>query len=601
MTDTPTHRPAARPGLTDAELRATIYFAVGVTSESGERAYRLMVAGDNPGTTRVEVAQNSGYTIGTIQIDLGQHYQPNVRNGENAPADLMGAYQGWARAQHPDWVLTPEQLAQTTADLGRNGRQIASSGGRDVDATVKSHIDTFLASDAGVTWVHDRDVAQVDKLMDRAIAPLQRSDLYRNATADDQVRLAAMVAKTYNQNETLGGQLVDDIGRNRHRNVAAVNTAIGALDPSRSGPADYLEDGRNHALSGANVVVALRNAHPNSPLHPVWDHVTANPLVNPTRLDQDRAHPNLPGEYATVRRLFVNYEQAEPFIHALDRGGAYQQARTSQTQPGRFNDNGVYAAGNDFVTWDRQGNGHAFVRGVWSEVDRDDLSRVNQANRVVDLNIDRNGASERLLRVDRTAPPLRPEQGAPVTAQPAPVAAPPIANPARPAQPHTPTPAELDRGRGNEIGPIPAPGAPRPSGQPLGANDARDRNHPDHAAFGNIRGVLAADGRWNAEQCDNISAQLLCRHKVDPLSHGIDRVAIGRPTANGEVHVFAMYSPSGERGPHFHAQVEAHQAARVPATQSFDQLAQVSAQQNQQQIQGLSGPDSPGRGAQRMG
>lgn len=599
MTDTPQHRPAAPRGLTDSELRATIYFAMGVSSESGEAAYQLAVAGDRANTARIEAADRSGYSIGTIQTDLGQHYQPNVRGGENVPADLVNAYQSWARTHHPDWVLNQAQVTQTTADLGRNGPAIRADQGRDIDATVRTRLDSFLASEVGMTWVHDRDVAQVDKLMDRAIAPLQRSQLYRDAAGDDQVKLAAMVAKVYNQNQTQAQPILNALERGQYRSVTDVSNAIGALSPSAT---DYFQTGRDKALHGADVVNALRNSHPSSPLRPVWDHVTANPLINPTRLEQDRAHPNLPGEYATVRRLFVNYEQAESFIHALDRGGAYQQARTSQTRPGRFDDNGVYAAGNDFVTWDRQGNGHAYVRGVWSEVDRDDLSRVNQANRVVDLNIDRNGASERLLRVDRNAPPLRPEQGAPVTVQPAPASAAPIANPARPAPPapHTPTPAELDRGRGNEIGPSPAPGAPRPAGQPMGSNDARDRNHPDHAAFGAIRGVLAADGRWNAEQCDNISAQLLCRHKADPLSHGIDRVTIGRPTASGEVHVFAMYSPSGERGPHFHAQVEANQAARTPAAQSFDQLAQVGAQQTQQQAQGLSGPDSPGRGAQRM-
>ncbi|WP_337681512.1 MULTISPECIES: hypothetical protein [unclassified Lysobacter] len=53
--------------------------------------------------------------------------------------------------------------------------------------------------------------------------------------------------------------------------------------------------------------------------------------------------------------------------------------------------------------------------------------------------------------------------------------------------------------------------------------------------------------------------------------------------------------------PAIHAQVEANQAARVPAAQSFEQLAQVGAQQSQQQTQGLGGPDAPGRGGQRMG
>jgi hypothetical protein len=69
--------------LTDQELRATLYFAVGVTSESGYMAYQLAVAGDNPRTPTLDVADNSGCTIGTIQTDLGQHYQLNVPNSDN--------------------------------------------------------------------------------------------------------------------------------------------------------------------------------------------------------------------------------------------------------------------------------------------------------------------------------------------------------------------------------------------------------------------------------------------------------------------------------------------------------------------------------------
>ena len=52
-------QPQANPTLSDAELRAAIYFAVGVTSESGNRAYRLVVAGDRASTPRLEPADNS--------------------------------------------------------------------------------------------------------------------------------------------------------------------------------------------------------------------------------------------------------------------------------------------------------------------------------------------------------------------------------------------------------------------------------------------------------------------------------------------------------------------------------------------------------------
>ncbi|MBB3807873.1 hypothetical protein FHR51_004074 [Xanthomonas arboricola] len=140
--------------LTDQELRATLYFAVGVSSESGYAAYQLEVAGDNISTPLLESADNSGYTIGTIQTDLGQHYQPNMPNGENVPRDLVNAYQQWAQGQQQDLVLSQQQVDQTIADLGRNGRAIRVDAGRPLDAEVRSKLDTFLSSNEGISWVH---------------------------------------------------------------------------------------------------------------------------------------------------------------------------------------------------------------------------------------------------------------------------------------------------------------------------------------------------------------------------------------------------------------------------------------------------------------
>ncbi|KRD80216.1 hypothetical protein [Lysobacter sp. Root983] len=551
MTDN-NQQPAARRGLTDNEIRATIYFAVGVTSESGENPFRLAVAGDNPRTPRIEVAANSGYTFGTVQIDLGQHYQPNVRGGENVPADLVNAYQAWARQSRQAAVLTPAEAAEAISDLGRQGHEINRQGGTDLDPDVRRRLNGFLASDAGVTWGHNRDVAQVEKLMDNAIEPMRRSQLYRNASEDDQVRLVAMVAKVYNQNENEAGPILNTIARGGYRGVDQVSNAIGAISSSRT---DYLEEGRDKALQGARVVNALRNSHPGNPLHAAWDNVLDNPLVRPNRLDRDPQHPNLPGEYGTVRRLFANYQQALPFIDALDRGGSYQQAQLSREQPGRFVSNGVYASGNNFVTWDTRGNGHAYLNGGWSAIDRDDLQRVNRGNGVIDLNMDRGGGPKCLLTVDPRMPALRPGQ--------------------------------------------------RRADLSLDGDGAPGVGHVEQAALGRINGVLAADGRWTPEQCDNISAQLLCRHRLDSPGLALERVAIGHPTATGEVHVFAMHSTSGERGPHFYSHVEAGQAARVPASQSYEQLAQIGAQQSQQQsqqqTQGQGGQDAPSRGGHRMG
>jgi len=395
--------------LTDQELRATLYFAVGVTSESRYEAYRLVVAGDKASTPLLEPADRSGYSIGTIQTDLGQHYQPNDPNGENVPRELVNAYQGWARAQQvPQLVLTEDQAERAIADLGRDGDAIRGDGGRPLDADVKSRLDAFLSADAGVSWVHNRDVAQIEKLMDRAIAPLQRSDLYQNASLDDQVRLAAMVGKAYNQNEMRAAPMIRRLEGGEYHSVQDVSAAIDGFLPKRSGRTDYFETGRADALRGATVVNALRNADRESPLSTAWASVLADPLVNPSSLRADQARPNLQHEYPVIKNLFLHDDRAGAFIGALDRGATHQYGPTDRAHPERFTGPGFYAAGNDLVNWNRHGEGHAFLDGEWRSIARDDLTRARNADGTTDLNLRHEGQTQRLLHVDPQAPELRP-------------------------------------------------------------------------------------------------------------------------------------------------------------------------------------------------
>jgi len=62
MSATNPTRPAASQPLTDAELRSTLFFAVGVTSENGDRAFPKVLFADirrfgSPGRTQWFVPQ----------------------------------------------------------------------------------------------------------------------------------------------------------------------------------------------------------------------------------------------------------------------------------------------------------------------------------------------------------------------------------------------------------------------------------------------------------------------------------------------------------------------------------------------------------------
>ncbi len=383
------------PGLTDAELHAVSYFAIGLGSEGSiggrDVSNRLSFAGSTA-NGRMEPVANSGFSIGTLQTDLGQH--PEVAR------TLVAAYQDWARTNHPEWVLNANQQTQTIADLSRTGETIRAQGGREMDPAVKSHLDQFLRSDDGIRYVHNNDATQANKLMRDVYTPLRETDLYRNAAPDDQVRLAAIVGKAYNQSEVWGGRILDRIESGQYRSVADVSNGVGGL---LRGDRDYMQTGRDAALQGAEVVNALRNTHAQNPLNATWNNVlAAGPLVDPTRLNQDAARPNLPHEYATVKDLFLQKGEAPAFIQALDRGATSMHGRTDRQ--GAFNDDGLYAAGNNFVVWDRNGAGHAQIDGQWRDVQRDQLVRTQNADRTVDLSVNENGQRTPLLHVDPRAP-----------------------------------------------------------------------------------------------------------------------------------------------------------------------------------------------------
>ncbi|MGA7439294.1 MAG: peptidoglycan-binding domain-containing protein [Luteibacter sp.] len=362
------------PGLTDNEARALTYFAIGVASEGGDSSYRLAFAG-NIRNGVMDPVGNSGFSIGTLQTDLGQH--PEVATS------LTDAYQSWAQREHPEWALNAAQRTQTIADLSRTGHQIEAQHGRAMDATVKSHLDSFMASDAGKTFVHQHDVAQSNRLMDNVVTPLKQTDLYKHASEQDQARLITMTAKLYNQNENYGNALLRDIEQNKLHSEAEVKHAI-------DGRPGYVRDGRDHALAGAELFNDMRAMGANSPLRPAWDNVVANPLVNPTQLGNDPTHPNLPHEYAAIRDAYTDTTRGRGMVHALEQGGSY-----ANTQNGR----GYLAEGRDLVTWDKSGHGHALVNGQWRSVESKDVSTHVNADKTMDVNLRHAGQDERLLHI----------------------------------------------------------------------------------------------------------------------------------------------------------------------------------------------------------
>lgn len=412
------------PGLTDSELHAIAYYAIGVSSEGGDVAYRLSLAGktlhESDGSVALEPVGNSGYSIGEMQTDLGQH-KKMVR-------PLVSAFQTWAKTNRPDWTLTDQQASQLAADLGRDGHNIrdpnyisdaqkyaakhhlrhpyypdslTSKTGPDIEQTLKAHVNTFLASDAGKAFVHQLDVSQANELIVNVRRPLEETRLYETATADDRANIFAIVAKAYKQRPATARDILNELRDGKITSLAEISNEIGASikrDQHHPDRPTYMETGRDAALAGAEVFNALRNASNDNPLHAAWQDVMAHPLISPAALNKDPAHPHLADEYATVKALFVQPTQGVALVNALEKGASYNHG-----DPTSLHSRGFYVQGGDFLQWDRDGHGRAYIGGQWSEFSRDDIALVQNHDRTLDVQLIRNGIAGNLLHVTHPA------------------------------------------------------------------------------------------------------------------------------------------------------------------------------------------------------
>ncbi|WAT16317.1 peptidoglycan-binding domain-containing protein [Xanthomonas fragariae] len=393
--------------LTDNELRALAYYSIGVSSEGGDVAYQLSFAGkailEKDGSMMLKPVANSGYSIGTLQSDLGQRPKD--------ARDLVDSFQDWSKSNHQNWTLNDHQRTQFTNDLQRTGHHIRDPNyehdlkihanipekGPDLNQELKSHLNSYLNSDSGKKFIHQKDENQIGELIDRVSTPIKRTELYQKSSQEIQAKIFAATAKAFNQNEIWGQDIIDDINDNKIKSIEDINKKISGFvkrNPKHPDQPTYMESGRDAALRGAETFNALRNASAQNPLHAPWQAVMANPLVDPTQLHADPKHPHLAEQYATVKALFVDPVQGRAFVQALEHGSSHNYG-----DPAKSNSRGFYAEGKDFVQWDRDGHGRAFVGGQWSEVSRSELALAQNQDGTLDVNLNRNGQTHSLLHV----------------------------------------------------------------------------------------------------------------------------------------------------------------------------------------------------------
>jgi hypothetical protein len=410
---------ASEKQLTAEDLKGIAYFAIGVTSEGKDDAYRLSFCGytihEPDGSTKLRPIANSGYSLGEIQTDLGARPQ--------AAQALVDSYRTWVKDNHPDWSVTDTQAATLVADLSRDGhhirdtdhRQDSKAGkpipqtGSDIDQTAKARLNDYLATDAGKSFVHQQDVAQVDDLIDKVSPVLQGATFYQQASAADKAQTFAVTAKGYNQSPKHFDELSSIIESGQVHSLADLNRRVDGF-PS------YMVSGRDDALKGARMFNALRAAGADNAIHASWTAVAANPLIDPTTTANDPTQPHLAQQYDTIKSTFVEPEHGHRFVDALGTAGSYHHG-----DPSNAKDRGFVASGGNFVQWDRDGHGRAFVDGQWSNFSRDQISITHGADRGLQVRLYHDGQQRILLHVPGSnSAQASPERrvGAPATATP---------------------------------------------------------------------------------------------------------------------------------------------------------------------------------------
>ncbi|UGB37187.1 peptidoglycan-binding domain-containing protein [Frateuria soli] len=192
-------------------VAGAMYFVVGRATEGGPDPYRLSIAGitrqggDRDWGKVEEVIANSGYSLGTIQVDLGQRGTWPLGATEDVPPKpgqatyvdaLVAQVAKYAEAHHLEF---PSDRAQLRGDLLTHGNgKGRHSALKFIDSATRDSFNAWAGSEEGERWIHAKiDYPQVRNAARQALDMLD--SVGKNIPEDRRFETLALLTKTANQ------------------------------------------------------------------------------------------------------------------------------------------------------------------------------------------------------------------------------------------------------------------------------------------------------------------------------------------------------------------------------------------------------------------
>ncbi|WP_266172185.1 peptidoglycan-binding domain-containing protein [Dyella subtropica] len=192
-------------------LAGAIYFVVGRGTEGGPSSYHLSIAGVTAGTSDPnwgnahKIVADSGYSLGTIQVDLG-------KRGTWALGSTDGAAPKPGETTYVDGIIdqaakyAKDHNLKFTHDTAQLRTDLLSHGNGEhqrttltfIDKDTRDSINAWASSEDGQKWVHkNMDYPQIKNATQSAMDMLDRYG--KNIPEDRRLETVAILAKTENQ------------------------------------------------------------------------------------------------------------------------------------------------------------------------------------------------------------------------------------------------------------------------------------------------------------------------------------------------------------------------------------------------------------------